>query len=177
MTKKIQFIKQFVRRTPRPFFITKNGDLSELGRSDISQKWNAQSYDMQDEDEENEILDDDEIDENDMDRADPDEFDDMKFDIEDIEEEDQELDLNVNGEAGPEGGYDSSHENEKFDYPGHMKQSRVLFLRKRRVERLRWRQFLTYTIDNYDELRESAREDAVDSLTNFSIQKKNKWLS
>ncbi|GAM25199.1 hypothetical protein SAMD00019534_083740 [Acytostelium subglobosum LB1] len=153
MSKKITFIRSAVR-PPQPWFIMRRGDLNDMFKSDPDEagSMSAEGNDDAEPDQRNNEDDDDGIGM------------DMESANNDPDFHDEEV------------AFDDSHDNEKMKMDRFVKPSRRLFLRNKYVQRLKWRQFLTYTIDNYDKLRESARDEAHDRLAMYKINNKNEWI-
>ncbi|EFA81439.1 hypothetical protein PPL_05427 [Heterostelium album PN500] len=192
MSKKVTFIRNLVRVQPEPWFVTKRGGLQEVFKVHPEEADQEMGENDNENDDEVEVDDQEEVEE------DEDEDEDNPNQLEAEQDDDFDEDLYEDKVA-----YDESHQNEKMQLDRHMKQSRQLFLRKRWVQRIKWGQFLTYTVDNYETLRESninrilainqdqpnqtfyydtiklssiAREDAMDRLVMYKIERKNKWL-
>ncbi|KAF2068185.1 hypothetical protein CYY_010491 [Polysphondylium violaceum] len=58
----------------------------------------------------------------------------------------------------------------------HMKPSREKFLRSKRIEKYKYNQFLCYVNENYDLIRESAREISRGPYKLAKIEQANQWL-
>eukprot|EP01133_Synstelium_polycarpum_P017719 gene17719-21129_t len=161
MSKKINFIRQMSRVPPEPWFVPRQGRLEEMFNQ------HPEETERMGEDDQAEGKDEDD----DLEAREDEDEDNLDEDIDNEGEDD--VDLNDDTVA-----FDDTHDNEKFFMKGerHMKMSRQLFLRKKWVQRIKWGQFLSYTIDNYDALRENAREEAQETLVTYKVDKPNKWL-
>ncbi|KAK5576352.1 hypothetical protein RB653_007493 [Dictyostelium firmibasis] len=58
----------------------------------------------------------------------------------------------------------------------HVKSSRVKFLRKKAVQKYKWDHFLNYICENYETVRENAREISRGPNRLAKIERANAWL-
>ncbi|KAN0007219.1 hypothetical protein ACTFIV_001103 [Dictyostelium citrinum] len=58
----------------------------------------------------------------------------------------------------------------------HVKPSRVKFLRKKQLQKYKWDHFLNYVCENYETVRENAREISRAPARLAKIESANAWL-